>query len=186
MQVIVVVGAGAVANSLASMDGVIKQLVWYLIYIVVLSVTILACSFCGHRQESEARRRRSVAILYVACGFVVHYYRSDRLLIVTVRESVYIAFDLVPGLLYLTVSYATLLYRTRSALISSRACDNNNNDNNNDIYTRTYNNTTRPYIAYLRQQCSAMAISHRRWSFYCCAAPTDDYTDISGCSFDNN
>ena len=181
MQVVVVVGAGAVANSLASMDGVIKQLVWYLIYIVVLSVTILACPFCGHRQESEARRRRSVAILYVACGFVVHYYRSDRLLIVTVRESVYIAFDLVPGLLYLTVSYATLLYRTRSALISSRACDNNNNDNS--ILVRNisiqYNRT---YLSML----SNAAISRRRRSSYCCAAPADDYTDISGCSFDNN
>jgi hypothetical protein len=178
---VIVVGADAVANILPSLDGVIKQLV--VSHIVVLSVTILACSFCGHRQESEARRRRSVAILYVACGFVAHYHGDRLLIVLTVRESVYIAFDLVPGLLYLTISYATLLYRTRSALISSRACDNNNN-NDNSILVR--NITIKHNRTYLRQQCSATAISRRRRSSYCCAAPADDYTDISGCSFDNN
>jgi hypothetical protein len=43
--------------------------------------------------------------LYVACGVVEHHY-SDR--IVTVRESVYIASDLVSGLPYLT-AFRTIL-----------------------------------------------------------------------------
>ena len=99
---------GPVANVLPAIDGGIKQLVVsYIEQCVVLSVTFLACSFYGHRHKSEAYREewRSVAILYVACGVVAHHY-SDR--IVTVRESVYIASDLVSGLPYLT-AFRTIL-----------------------------------------------------------------------------
>jgi hypothetical protein len=102
----IVVGADAVANVLPAIDGGIKQLVVsYIEQCVVLSVTFLACSFCGHRHKSEAYRWRCVASLYVACGVVAHQY-SDH--IVTVRESVCIASDLVSGLPYLTAFLTTL------------------------------------------------------------------------------
>lgn len=66
--------------------------------------------------------------MYVACGVIVHH-SSYRLLIATVRESVYIYSDLVPGsAVPYCVVYAIVLYRTHSALKSSRAWDYNNND----------------------------------------------------------